>query len=288
MEQVAGPGIYEFGDFRLDAGRRTLCAVAGGGRITIAPKVFDVAQYLVEHAGELLAKSRLLAQLWPQTVVEENSLTQAICDLRRALGEQPHEHRYVVTVPRRGYQFVAEVTRVELARAAASRPDWTVAVLPFAKAGSHDDDLVATGLADRILHGLACTAGIRLAAQTSSFAFRGRHDDVRAIGRRLATRYLIEGSVQQCGTRLRITTQLVDTADGKHIWSLMFDRDAADLFAVEDEVAAHVVMALRASLRSRLDTAVNGRAPAKVAQRGSAAGRRYSPSSAASSGASRP
>lgn len=256
MEQVAGRGIYEFGDFRLDAGRRILCGVAGGGRIAITPKVFDVALFLVEHAGELLTKSRLLAQLWPQAVVEENSLTQAICDLRRAFGEQPHEHRYVVTVPRRGYQFVADVTRVAESRDTTGSPDWSVAVLPFDHAGREDDDdLIATGLADSIVHGLACTNGVRLVAQTSSFAFRGRHDDARTIGRRLATRYLIEGSVQHCGTRLRITTQLVDTTDGKQVWSLMFDRDAGDLFAVEDEVAAHVVLALRTSLGSRLDAA---------------------------------
>ena len=258
MEQVARPGVYEFGDFRLDAGRRTLCVLAGGHRIAIAPKVFDVALFLIERAGELQAKSLLLAQLWPQAVVEENSLTQAICDLRRALGEQPREHRYVVTVPRRGYQFVAEVTRVEPVDVATSSPEWTVAVLPFANAGRHDDgELIATGLADSILHGLACTAGIRLVAQTSSSAVQGRRDDARAIGRHLATRYLVEGRVQHRGDRVRITTQLVDTTDGKHVWSLMFDRKATDLFALEDEVAARVVLALRESLRLRPDAAAS-------------------------------
>jgi TolB-like protein len=251
MEQVAGPGIYEFGDFRLDAGHRTLCAIADGVRVWVAPKVFDAGLYFVEHAGELLAKSQLLAHLWPRMVVEENSLTQTVCDLRRTLGELPGENRYVVTVPRRGYQFVADVRRVGRAWETPPMPDWTVAILPFASSGRHeDDDLIATGLAESILHRLACTAGIRLVAQTSSFAFKDRHDDAREIGRHLAARYLIEGSVQHCSSRLRITTQLIDTADGKHVWSLMFDRDATDLFAVEDDVAEHVARAFGASVRT--------------------------------------
>ena len=250
--QNAGPGIYEFGDFRLDETRRILSVVANGARIPIAPKVFDAGLYFVEHAGKLLPKARLLAQLWPGMVVEENSLTQAICDLRRALGEGRSDNRYVVTVPRRGYQFVADVRRVDTAHEAYTSVDRTVTVLPFDNLSRRArDEPIATGIAEGIVHRLVVTDGLRLVMPTAAFASKGRRaEDARQVGRQPSSRYLVTGSVQHWGARLRITAQLIDTADGARPWSLMFDRGSADLFAVEDEVANAVVEALRRSLPS--------------------------------------
>jgi DNA-binding winged helix-turn-helix (wHTH) protein len=100
--------VYEFEGFRLDTARRQLLD-RGGEPIVMPPKVFDTLQYFVEHRGKLLDKDELLAALWSGLVVEENSLNQNISILRKTLGEKPSEHRFIVTVPRRGYQFVAEV-----------------------------------------------------------------------------------------------------------------------------------------------------------------------------------
>ena len=103
---------YEFGEFRLDANRRVIEAIAADRRLLLPPRIFDAALYFVRHRGLLLSKERLLAELWPGTVVEENSLSQVISLLRRALGESRRDNRYIVTVPRRGYRFVADVVRV--------------------------------------------------------------------------------------------------------------------------------------------------------------------------------
>ena len=110
MEQRQAHPTYEFGDFRLDAQRRVLTSRADGLPLQVTGKVFDTLLYLVEHAGQLLDKPTLLAALWPKVVVEESNLTQTIHTLRRVLGERPGEHRFIVTVPGRGYRFVAEVT----------------------------------------------------------------------------------------------------------------------------------------------------------------------------------
>jgi TolB-like protein/DNA-binding winged helix-turn-helix (wHTH) protein/Tfp pilus assembly protein PilF len=104
--------VYEFGDFRLDSSRRLLFATGETEPRAIPPKAFDTMLYFVEHHGELLDKDRLIAELWPGLVVEENSLTQVISLLRRVLGEVRGENRYFVTVPGRGYRFVAGVTRL--------------------------------------------------------------------------------------------------------------------------------------------------------------------------------
>lgn len=270
MDECPGsPGCYEFGGFRLDATRRVIVTSAGR-RLPVPPKVFDAALCFVQHAGQTLSKEQLLATLWPGLVVEENGLTQVISSLRRALGENRGENRYIVTVPRRGYCFVATVLRVVAATEMPSAHGHTVAVLPFDNwSDVAADELLAAGIAECILHRLAGKAGIMLVAQTSSFAYRGLRVDAREVGRRLDAGYLIEGSVQRAGGQLRITAQLINTADGTHVWSLMFNLKAGDVFAVEDYVSQHVAAALRRSLigpdeRSGSDNAA-GSIPARTA-----------------------
>jgi TolB-like protein len=239
---------YEFGGFRLDATRRVINTSAGR-RLAVPPKVFDAALYFVQHAGQTLSKQQLLAELWPGLVVEENGLTQVISILRRALGEARGDNRYIVTVPRRGYCFVATVLRVAAATEMPSIHSSTVAVLPFDNwSDLAADELLAAGIAECILHRLAGTAGIKLVAQTSSFALRGLRVDACEVGRRLDAGYLIEGSLQRAGARLRITAQLIDTTDGTHVWSQMFNVKADDVFAMEDYVSQRVARALRHSL----------------------------------------
>ncbi len=100
--------VYEFDHFRIDAARRLL--THGGSPVPLGPKVFDTLLYLVSHQGRLLEKDELMRAIWPDTVVEENSLNQCVSTLRRALGESPGENRYIITVPGRGYRFVAIAT----------------------------------------------------------------------------------------------------------------------------------------------------------------------------------
>src|SRR6266850_4372104 len=102
---------YEFGDFALEAGQQRLLRLDTGESIALAGKAFDTLVHLVEHAGEMLDKDVLLQAIWPGVIVEENSLTQIISTLRQLLGEARGENRYIATVSRKGYRFVARVTR---------------------------------------------------------------------------------------------------------------------------------------------------------------------------------
>src|ERR1043166_2737422 len=100
--------LYEFGDFRLDTGKRLLRRL-DGTTVPLTPRVFETLLYMVEHQGIVLDKERLMEAVWPDSIVEENNLSQNISTLRRIFGETPGSHRYIVTVPGRGYRFVAEV-----------------------------------------------------------------------------------------------------------------------------------------------------------------------------------
>jgi DNA-binding winged helix-turn-helix (wHTH) protein/TolB-like protein len=108
--------FYVFGNFRLDALRRTL--FCDDQAVPLAPKAFEMMLVLVENHGSILSKDDLFRRVWPNTIVEENNLTVIISILRKVLGENPNDHRYIVTIPGKGYRFVADVTEVALEESA--------------------------------------------------------------------------------------------------------------------------------------------------------------------------
>lgn len=112
--------MLQFGEFVLDTRQRRLLRLPGGEPIPLTSKVFDTLQYFAEHPNVVLEKDTLLQAIWPGVIVEENSLTQNVSTLRQVLGDAPADHRYIVTVPRRGYRFVAEVTEATMQAAQAA------------------------------------------------------------------------------------------------------------------------------------------------------------------------
>src|SRR6185369_16920394 len=125
------PDRLEFDGFQLDIVRRLLLG-ADGLPVSLTPKALDTLVHLIEHRGKMVSKEALISAIWPDTVVEENNLNQNISALRRALGGSRKENRYIVTVPGRGYSFVAPVNAVGLKPENESlRSLKVLAVLPF-------------------------------------------------------------------------------------------------------------------------------------------------------------
>lgn len=121
----------------------------------------------------------------------------------------------------------------------------SIAVLPFVDLSrERDHEYLADGIADEILSVLSQAPGVRVAARTSAFAYKGRHVDVRDIGRQLGVSNVLEGSVRAAGDQLRVTAQLIGVGDGYQKWSRRFDRTLADVFAVQEEIAAEIATAL--------------------------------------------
>src|SRR5262245_51924069 len=108
--QTEPANLYEFGDFQLDPVKRLLRRL-DGTPVPLAPRVFDTLLYMVEHHDSVMDKERIMEAVWPDSIVEENNLAQAIWKLRQVFGETPGSHSYIVTVPGRGYRFVAEVNK---------------------------------------------------------------------------------------------------------------------------------------------------------------------------------
>jgi adenylate cyclase len=136
-------------------------------------------------------------------------------------------------------------------------PPASAAVLPFADLSPrHDDGYFSDGLTDELITTLSKVPGLRVAARTSSFQFKGRNPDVHEVGRRLDVGAVLEGSVRRSGNRLRVSAALIDVKDGYRLWSESYDRDVADIFAVQEDVARSIVVALRVRLAPRPDSAL--------------------------------
>jgi serine/threonine-protein kinase len=136
------------------------------------------------------------------------------------------------------------------ATAAAAEATPSIAVLPFADMSEkRDQEYFADGVAEEILNALAQVKGLKVIGRTSSFSFKGKKEDLRSIGQQLGAGTLLEGSVRKQGSMLRITAQLIKATDGTHLWSQVFDRNEAKIFAVQEEIARAVVTALQLKLR---------------------------------------
>lgn len=136
-------------------------------------------------------------------------------------------------------------------------PKPSIAVLPFANmSADKEQDYFCDGIAEDIINDLTRIEGLRVAARTSSFLFKGREADIREIGRKLGVEMILEGSVRKSGKRLRITAQLVNVSDGYHAWSERYDRELEDIFEIQDEIAEHIVQALKVELSEKEQRAI--------------------------------
>ena len=306
MDETSAPD-YEFGGFRLDTKLHKLVGPAGE-IIALPSRAFATLRYLVERAGEIVEKSALMDAVWPKAVVEENNLNQCIVALRKALGESPGDRRFILTVPGRGFKFVAEVRvvaneralhRVETGRSlppapaeeprsptkigtpfvglGGQRSHWrtvatsivvvigfgaiawlwharehaatasaSIAVLPFVNSSSDpEQEDFSDGLAEELLNRLAQLPQLRVIGRTSSFAFKGKNEDLRQIGKVLGVNHILEGSVRKAGNRVIVTADLVDCADGSRIWSESYERTLEDVFAIQEDIARRVAFELQ-------------------------------------------
>jgi TolB-like protein/Tfp pilus assembly protein PilF len=242
-----------FGRFRLDMDQRQL--THEGAVVPLGGRALDVLCALISAKGDIVSKDELMAQVWPGLVVEENNIQVHISALRKALDEGTSGQSHVVTVTGRGYRFVglephAVGSSVAVGPQHPPLPDKpSIAVLPFANlSGDAEQEYFADGISEDIITALARFRWFFVIARQSSFTYKGRTVDVKQIARELGVRYVLEGSVRRSGQRVRITAQLVDASTGAHIWAERYDRDLAEIFAVQDEITEQVAGAIEPEL----------------------------------------
>lgn len=237
-----------FGSFRFETA--TLRLWENDTEIKLTRKAAQVLAALLERPGTPVSKQDLFANVWRGTVVSDDALVTCIQELRKALRDDSKQPVYIVTRHRLGYLFAAPVSGGDSSPPptpeTGSAPDPAgIAVLPFADmSAERDQDFFCDGLAEELIDALTHVEGLRVAARSSSFQFRGDHD-LREVGRKLNVGTLLEGSVRKAGNMLRITVQLIDVATGFHKWSKIFERSATDIFEVQDYIAEKVATLMR-------------------------------------------
>ena len=368
--QASPANLYEFGAFQLDPAKRLLRRL-DGTPVPLTSRVFETLLFMVEHHDAVLDKERIMEAVWPDSIVEENNLAQAISKLRQVFGETPGSHSYIVTVPGRGYRFVAEVKErtatpatpeytsaavqpllagsdtgsgnavstattqepidkpiatpsgglaIERPRSflglpattpwlwaaaisaiavvcvasvfffryrslpasvrtagstvpsgavsspLAPAPEKSVAVLPFDNLSDNKQNAYfAIGVQDEITSDLARIVDLKVISRTSANLYKsGNPRNSREIGRELGVAHLLEGSVQRIGNRLRVNAQLIDTRTDAHSWAQTYDRDVADLFAVQSDIAQAIVGQLRAKISPAEKRAIEQRPTADL------------------------
>ena len=227
-----------FGRFELRRRRREL--LADGEPVELGSRGFDMLLALIDAGGAVVAKSELMDLVWPGTAVEENNLSVQIHTLRRALGQ---DRRMIVTVAGRGYRFAGEL------RAGSSVPRLSIVVLPFTSWGDdREQQHFADGITEDLTTDLSRLADMTVISPNTAFRYRNRLTETKLIGRELGVRYVLGGSVQRSGNRVRVSAQLIDAETDTILWADRLESDADDLFAIQNEITGRIGVALNAEL----------------------------------------
>jgi TolB-like protein/Flp pilus assembly protein TadD len=238
-----------------------------GRLVPLPPKAFSTLLALVVSRGHLVEKDMLMETVWPDEVVEESNLAQHIFMLRKALGETVGNTKYIETVPRRGYRFVAAVTErlKQVAEVAnyVSEPltpekntseqlveKQSIAVLPFELLGAvPQDEYLGLGIADALITRLSNLKQVKV--RPTSAVRTAIKDDVIAAGQALKVATVLEGTIQKWDEYIRVTVQLVSIQDGATLWAQRFDEKFTNIFAIEDSISEQAAAALTVKLTAQ-------------------------------------
>jgi TolB-like protein len=261
----ASNNSYRFGPYRLDVTQRVL--LRDGKPVSLTLKAFDTLIVLVQKQGHVVEKDDLMKQVWPDACVEDSNLTQNIFTLRKVLGGTADGLKYIETVPRRGYRFVAPVDEVfevssTLAKTAESyqavgqtsdlpgtRTTRFLAVLPFTNVSNDENtDYLSDGITESIINSLSQLPLLRVMSRSTVFRYKGSELDSQQIGRELGVDAVLVGRVHSYDQKLVIGAELVDVANGWQLWGESYDRGSGAIFEVQYEIARQISAALRLKL----------------------------------------
>ena len=248
----AGRSILRIADLRVDPTVDEICKE--GHTIKLEPKSMQLLICLAERAGEVLSVDELLDLVWKNVVVSHDSVYAAVAALRRALGDDPKNPRYIANVARRGYRLIAPVspwvdpptdaTSNAIAPPALSDKP-SIAVIPFLNlSGDPEQEYFSDGITEDIITELSRWRLLAVRSRSASFRYRAIAVDMKRVARELSVRYIVEGSVRRVGARIRINAQLTDTETDSHIWAEKFDYELEELFKAQDQVVQTIVSTL--------------------------------------------
>jgi DNA-binding winged helix-turn-helix (wHTH) protein/tetratricopeptide (TPR) repeat protein len=252
--------MYRFGPYTLDPSAYRL--LRDSDVIQLSPKIIDLLLYLVARQPALVSKDDLFKALWPDVAVTDNALTQAVSELRQALGDDPSKPAFIQTVARRGYRFIAPVSTAAPAGAFASSgadhasgealqdvssAQPSIAVMDFTNvSGDREVGWLASGIAETVTNDLRATAPLRVVDRIRVVeATRRAGLDLSALRAELHIDLAVVGSFQRSGNRLRITARVVDASTGEATAEAKADGPLEQVFELQDRIVAQFADTLR-------------------------------------------
>lgn len=252
---------YEFGPYRLDVDEHLL--LRDGVKLSLTLKTYEILLLLVQNVGRVIEKGELMNRVWPNSFVDEANLTQNIFMLRKVLGANPEGHKYIETVPRRGYRFATAVREVReggpdatSAHSAASAPGEngsappppivSLAVLPLVNASTGASvGYLAEGITESLINNLSQLPHLKVMAwSTVVRVMNNAAAHLQDIGHALRVQTVLTGKVLQLDDRVIIRIELVDIATGCQIWGEQYNRITDDLLKLKEDIAAEIASRL--------------------------------------------
>ena len=256
---------YEFGPYLFDLSNRVL--KRAGENVALTPKATDILIQLVTRAGQLVEKDELLKQVWPDSFVEESNLSQQIFALRRALCDERAGPKYIETVTRRGYRFIASLrvfeangnypveaeagagaqVAQELGLTVNHRP--VVAVLPFTNVMRDPEvEYLVQGITDNIINNLSRISKLRVMSRSAVFRYTTEEVDPQQAGRDLGAQVVLVGKINSWPGHKAISVELVDTSTGWQLWGESFDSAERHLLQIQEAITRPIVASLKLRL----------------------------------------
>jgi TolB-like protein/Flp pilus assembly protein TadD len=246
------PGRLRFGVFEIDlrAGELT----KGGRRIRLQGQPMHVLVMLLQRRGELVTREELQSTLWPGVIVDfDHGVNKAISKIREALGDSALKPRFVETVARRGYRFLADIAAID----ASPEQIRALVVLPLQNLSSDESqDYFADGMTDALITRLGQIGALRVISRTSTMTYKHARKALPQIARELNVDAVLEGTVLRSGDRLRITAQLIQVPNERHIWTESYEGDLQDAIPLQSRVARAIAQQIRVTLNRREQAAL--------------------------------
>ncbi len=242
-------GLWRFGTFELDSSTGELRKK--GAKIKLQDQPLQVLIMLLNRPGEIISREEFQKKLWPSdTFVDfEHGLNKAMNRVRTALGDSSDNPRFIETLSRKGYRFIASPVNANLlASAIAESPKIRLAVLPLENLnGDPEQEFFSDGLTEELITRLGGLSDQKLGviARTSVNQYKRTVKRIDEIGRELNVHYIVEGSVRRSNGRVRISAQLIQVSDQTHVWAESYERSLQDILALQDDVAGAVVTEIR-------------------------------------------
>ena len=246
--------FYEFDSFQVDVRRSLL--LHEGQPVRVTRKAFEVLLGLVRSGGRVISKNEIMRTVWPDCFVEEGNLAQNIFLLRRILGEQKNEHKFIITIPGVGYRFAPYVRESAGALAVHRVPVGggqrinCIAVLPLKPLSQNGlDPSLGVGIADALITKLCSLKLVKVVPTATMLRLAEPSQNPWLAQSDLEVDALLDGLYQRDGEQLRVSVQLILAGEGTMLWAEKFDLEFTNLFALQDAIAEQVASALAERLQ---------------------------------------